>query len=87
MAAESTRNGARLFVGENAIEDERLNVAVENYSNELVVLVHNRTSAVAANNVGVGNEIKFRGEIERDFLSTQRCGKSNGGWFSCSVAR
>jgi hypothetical protein len=46
-------HGARLFVGENAIEHERLNVAVENDADEFVRFVHHRAADVAADDVGV----------------------------------
>ncbi len=54
------RDGARLFVGENAVEDERLNVAVENDSHEFAGLVHDRTAAVTADNVSIGDKIEMR---------------------------
>jgi hypothetical protein len=52
--------GTGLFVGENAVEDERLDIAVENDANEFVVLVHDRAAAVASDDVCVGNEIEMR---------------------------
>ena len=61
-----------MFVGENAIEHERLNVAVENDADEFVRLVHDRAAAVAADDVGVGNEIEWR---VRDSISL--CARSN----------
>ena len=54
-------HGARLFVGVNAIEDERLNVAVENDADKFVRLVHDRAAAVAADDVGGGDEVVGRG--------------------------
>src|SRR5438552_7569762 len=57
------RDRARLLVRKNAIEDQGLNVPVENDPDELVVLVYDRASAVAANDVGVGNEIEWRVRI------------------------
>ena len=53
------RYGARLCVGVNAIEHERLNVAVKNNADEFVCFVHHRAAAVAADDVGVGNEIEI----------------------------
>src|SRR6266511_6456262 len=51
------RHGARLRVGVSAIGTERLNVTVENNADEFICFVHHRTAAVAADDVGVGNEI------------------------------
>jgi hypothetical protein len=48
-----------LFVGENAIQHERLNITVENYADKFVRFVDYRTATVAANDVRVGNEIKL----------------------------
>ena len=57
-----------MFVGVNAIEHERLNVAVENDPDEFSGLVHHRAAAVAANDVGIGDEIESRFRIERRLL-------------------
>src|SRR5882672_11245708 len=52
-------DGAGLFVGENAVENERLDVAIENDANEFAGLVHDRAAAIPSDDVGVGNEIEF----------------------------
>src|SRR5664279_3049551 len=57
-------DGAGLFVGVNAIEHERLNVAVEDDADEFVRFVHDWTAAIAADDVGVGNEIEWRLQIQ-----------------------
>jgi hypothetical protein len=62
------RDGSRLFVGVNAIEHERLNIAVENDADEFVHFVHDRAAAVAADDVGVRDKVIFRFRIERGLL-------------------
>jgi hypothetical protein len=57
-----------LFVTEDAVEHERLNVAVENDADELVRLVYDRAAAVAADDVGVRDKVIFRFRIERGLL-------------------
>ena len=67
-----------MFVGENAIEHERLNVAVENYADEFVRFVDHRTAAVTANDVRVGNEIKLCCQIQLRFALDPALGEVEG---------
>src|SRR5439155_21756535 len=69
------RDRARLFVGENTVEHERLNVAVENDADKFIGFVYHWTAAVPANDVGVGNEIEFCREIEVGLLIDPTLGK------------
>src|SRR5207245_10334930 len=61
-------HGARLRIGVNTIQHERLNVAVENDADEFVCLVHYRAAAVAADDIRVGNEIERGREVECRFF-------------------
>jgi hypothetical protein len=54
------RDGASLFVGKDAIENERMNVAIENDPDKFVRLVYNRTATIATGDVRVGDETKIR---------------------------
>src|SRR5690349_13863327 len=60
-------DGARLFIGENAIEHERLNIAVKNNTDEFVGFVDDGTAAVATDDVSIGNEIEFRRQSQLGF--------------------
>src|SRR5213076_1686120 len=62
------RQPARLLVAENAVEHERLNVTVENDANKFAGFVHDRPAAVAADDVGVGDEIEMGRKTEIGFL-------------------
>ena len=67
-----------MFVRENAIEHERLNVVVENDANEFVRFVDHRTAAVAANDIRVGNEIKLCCQIQLRLALDPALGKIEG---------
>ena len=67
-----------MFVGENAIEYQGLNVAVENDADEFVRLVDHWTAAVAAYDVRVGNEIKLCCEIQLCFALDPTLGEAEG---------
>ncbi len=60
IAEESTETARACFIGVNAVEHERLNVAVENNSDKFVCLVHDRAAAIAADDVCIGDEITMR---------------------------
>src|SRR5947207_15749447 len=62
------RHCAGLGIGVNAIQPQRLNVAVENDADEFVCLVHYRAAAVAADDIRVGNEIERGREVECRFF-------------------
>src|SRR5207249_11792244 len=58
------RYSAGLCIGVDAIENQRLDVAVKNDPDEFVRLVYDRAAAVAADDVCIGNKIEMRRQIE-----------------------
>src|SRR6266581_3217905 len=58
------RYSAGLCIGVDAIENQRLDIAVKNDPDEFVRLVYDRAAAVAADDVCVGNKIEMCRQIE-----------------------
>ena len=58
------RHCAGLGIGVNAIQHQRLNVAVENDADQLGIFVDDRAAGIATDDVGRANEIERRLQIE-----------------------
>ena len=58
------RHGPRLLVGVDEVEHQRLDVAVEDEPDHLALAVHHRAARVAADDVGRGDEVERRLQVE-----------------------
>src|ERR1700730_8707923 len=61
------RDGARFLIRVNIVENQGLNIAVKNDSEELAFAVYDRAPGIAADDVGRTDEIERCGEVEFPF--------------------
>ena len=90
---ESTETARATFVVVAEVEDERLDVAVEDQADDLIVAVDDRAARIAADDVGRRDEVERRVELEAAGLAGRdaRTGGSSYGVslpcaFACSKA-
>src|SRR5437016_13204853 len=62
------RDSTRLGIGQNTIEHESLNVAVENDANKFVFLSHHQAAAVAHDDIAVRNEIEIHCHVQAGYF-------------------